>query len=150
MGLRFRKRVKVAPGLTFNLSWSEKRGVTTSSTVGVPGANINVGTKKNGSLGVKHGTLGIPGSGLSYHENLDDSASKKALSVKHNESVAIEEKVSSEDIHEDDKLESDNGSTKEVSWDDYGFVSLHNFAHSRTINWIINFAILGGLFYINR
>ena len=136
----------VAPGLTFNLSWSGKNGVTTSSTVGVPGANVNVGTKKDGSLGVKRGTLGVPGSGLSYHENLDDSSSKKASSAKLTTSDPIESKAFSS---EEDELEYGEDSPKEANGG-YLFTTFYYFAHTRTINWAINFAILGGLFYLNR
>ena len=55
MGLRYRKRIKVAPGVHLNLS---KSGVSTS--VGKPGATVNFsgrGTKV---------TTGIPGTGISY------------------------------------------------------------------------------------
>ena len=59
MGLRYRKQVKVAPGVKLNLS---KSGVSTS--VGKRGATMNFsgrGTKT---------TVGIPGSGLSYSKQL--------------------------------------------------------------------------------
>lgn len=59
MGLRYRKQVKVAPGVKLNLS---KSGVSTS--VGKRGATMNFsgrGTKA---------TVGIPGSGLSYSKQL--------------------------------------------------------------------------------
>ena len=59
MGFRFRKRIKLMPGVSLNLS---KGGV--SASVGKPGATINVG--KNG---VK-GNVGIPGSGVSYTTKL--------------------------------------------------------------------------------
>ncbi|MGP7733598.1 DUF4236 domain-containing protein [Oceanimonas smirnovii] len=59
MGFKFRKRIKIAPGLHVNVS---KSGVSTS--LGKPGATINIGKK-----GVKS-TVGIPGSGLSYSQNL--------------------------------------------------------------------------------
>ncbi|HDR1838537.1 TPA: DUF4236 domain-containing protein, partial [Pasteurella multocida] len=49
----FRKRVKIAPGITVNLS---KSGV--SATVGVKGASVNVG--KNGT----YLNVGIPGTGV--------------------------------------------------------------------------------------
>lgn len=55
MGMRFRRRINIFPGLTLNLSGS---GV--SATIGVPGANFNVSHR-----GV-YGTAGIPGSGLHY------------------------------------------------------------------------------------
>jgi hypothetical protein len=55
MGLRFYRRLRIAPGFTLNLS---KRGA--SMSVGRRGAHFTVGT---------HGTretVGIPGTGLSY------------------------------------------------------------------------------------
>lgn len=55
MGLRFYRRIRVAPGLTLNLS---KRGASISA--GVRGAHVTVGT---------HGTretVGLPGTGISY------------------------------------------------------------------------------------
>jgi len=66
MGFKFRKRIKIAPGININLS---KSGVSTS--VGKPGATVNFG--KNG---VK-GTVGIPGSGLSYSETLKSNPNVK-------------------------------------------------------------------------
>lgn len=59
MGLRFRKRLKLLPGLWLNLSRS---GVSTS--VGVPGATVNL------RKGRVRTTVGIPGSGLHYVETL--------------------------------------------------------------------------------
>ncbi|WP_238533065.1 DUF4236 domain-containing protein, partial [Vibrio anguillarum] len=68
MGFKFRKRIKIAPGLHVNLS---KSGVSTS--IGKPGATVNIGKK-----GVK-ATVGIPGSGLSYSQNLTSSGSPKEV-----------------------------------------------------------------------
>lgn len=59
MGFRFRKRIKIAPGININLS---KSGISTS--LGMPGATVNVGKR-----GVRV-TAGIPGTGLSYQTNL--------------------------------------------------------------------------------
>ncbi|MDO6722628.1 DUF4236 domain-containing protein [Celeribacter halophilus] len=59
MGVRFRKSIKVAPGVRLNVS---KSGVST--TVGVRGASVNVGKQ-----GV-YGNAGIPGTGLSVREKL--------------------------------------------------------------------------------
>lgn len=56
MGLRFQKRIRLAPGLTLNVS---KRGVSLS--VGRRGATLNVGAP-----GGPRATVGVPGSGLSY------------------------------------------------------------------------------------
>jgi hypothetical protein len=59
MGFRFRKSIKLLPGIRINLS---KSGISTS--IGVPGATINVG--KRGT----RGTVGMPGTGVSYSEQL--------------------------------------------------------------------------------
>ena len=58
MGLRFRKRIKILPGLWLNLS---KSGISTS--IGGKGVTVNL---KNGK---SKATISIPGTGLSYSEN---------------------------------------------------------------------------------
>jgi hypothetical protein len=57
MGFRFRRSVKIIPGVRINFSNS---GVSTS--VGVRGAHVTIGHGK-----VRE-TVGIPGTGLSYTE----------------------------------------------------------------------------------
>lgn len=57
MGFRFFRRIRIAPGIKFNLS---KRGVSVS--VGPRGAKFTVGTR-----GVRR-TLGLPGTGFYYTE----------------------------------------------------------------------------------
>lgn len=59
MGFRFRRSLRIFPGLRLNLS---KTGV--SASVGVQGATINLGRK-----GIR-GTVGVPGSGMSYSKLL--------------------------------------------------------------------------------
>lgn len=60
MGLRFRRSVRLFPGVRLNFSRS---GVSTS--IGVRGASVTLGQR-----GV-YGNVGIPGSGLSYRTRLD-------------------------------------------------------------------------------
>lgn len=60
MGLGFRKRIKILPGLTLNVG---KRGV--SASIGVKGASINVG----GARGPR-ATIGLPGTGVNYSTSL--------------------------------------------------------------------------------
>lgn len=55
MGFRFRKYIRLMPGLKINIS---KSGA--SATLGGKGAAVNVGKK-----GVR-ATVGLPGSGMSY------------------------------------------------------------------------------------
>lgn len=59
MGFRFRKNISLFPGLRINLS---KGGVSTS--LGRLGATINIGKR-----GLR-GTVGLPGTGLSYSDFL--------------------------------------------------------------------------------
>jgi Protein of unknown function (DUF4236) len=55
MGFRFRRSIKIAPGVRINLS---KSGVSTS--IGVRGAHVTVGH------GQVRETVGLPSSGISY------------------------------------------------------------------------------------
>ncbi|MEG3132382.1 DUF4236 domain-containing protein [Rouxiella sp. T17] len=65
MGFRFRRSIKILPGVKINIS---KTGVSTS--IGRPGATVNLSSR-----GVKT-TLGIPGSGLSW-STMSKHSSKK-------------------------------------------------------------------------
>lgn len=65
MGWRFRKSIKIG-GVRFNLG----KGGLTSVSVGPRGATLSVGKR-----GVR-GTVGIPGSGLSYTHNFSAGASQ--------------------------------------------------------------------------
>lgn len=67
MGIRFRKRIKILPGVHLNLSRS---GVSTS--LGVPGASI---TKGHGQTRTN---LGIPGSGISHNTVAVDTPKRSA------------------------------------------------------------------------
>lgn len=58
MAFRFYRSWKILPGVRLNLS---KSGIST--TLGVRGANMNVGRPR------RRYTLGLPGSGLSYVRN---------------------------------------------------------------------------------
>lgn len=66
MGLRFRWRIKIAPGLRLNLS---RRGGSVS--VGVPGATLGLGR-------AKRLTIGIPGTGVSYSRSLGGASGKQS------------------------------------------------------------------------
>lgn len=65
MGFRFRKSVKIAPGIKLNLG---KNGV--SASIGPKGAKVTIGS--NGT----RKTLGLPGTGLSFTETTSSSVSK--------------------------------------------------------------------------
>lgn len=64
MAVRFSKRIKIAPGVKFNIS---KSGIST--TVGVKGASVNLGKK-----GVFLNTS-IPGTGLSSRDRIGRTSS---------------------------------------------------------------------------
>lgn len=67
MGFRFRKSVKILPGVKVNIS---KKGVS-SVSVGKRGANVNIG--KNGT----HANIGLKGTGLSYRAKIADGVTEK-------------------------------------------------------------------------
>ena len=67
MGLRFSKRIRIAPGLRLNLS---KSGV--SASIGRRGAWLTFGGRRKPRI-----TVGIPGSGLSYSQQLGGPAPKR-------------------------------------------------------------------------
>lgn len=56
MGFRFRRRIKIAPGVYINVG---KSGIT-SATIGKAGASLNIGKKGT------RATVGLPGTGISY------------------------------------------------------------------------------------
>jgi len=64
MGFRFRRSFKIVPGVRLNVS---KSGLSTS--IGRPGATLNVGGKRGPRV-----TVGLPGTGLSYSEQLSTRA----------------------------------------------------------------------------
>jgi hypothetical protein len=64
MGFRFRKRLKIAPGVHLNIS---KSGISTS--VGPAGLTTNL------QAGKQRTTVGIPGSGLSYQSKATEAPS---------------------------------------------------------------------------
>lgn len=61
MGFRFRKSIRILPGLRLNLS---KSGV--SASIGAPGATVNLSDRGT------RATVGLPGTGLSYTEKQSD------------------------------------------------------------------------------
>ncbi|WP_298248414.1 DUF4236 domain-containing protein [uncultured Christiangramia sp.] len=75
--MRYRNRIKLAPGVNINLS---KSGIST--TVGPKGANINIG--KNGS----YLNTGIPGTGL-YNRNKISSSNGRSTTSKNSSSTQV-------------------------------------------------------------
>ena len=81
MSLRFRRRIKLLPGVHLNISRS---GISTS--VGVRGASVTLG--KRGT----YANTGIPGTGVSWRSRLDSPPSKHAPDIpSHPEAVAQSE-----------------------------------------------------------
>ena len=70
MGFRFRRSVKLLPGVRLNFS---KSGVST--TVGRRGASVNVG--KRGA----HVNLGVPGSGVGYRGKIGGAKARRAAAA---------------------------------------------------------------------
>lgn len=77
MGFRFRKSVKIAPGLKVNLGL---KGASLS--IGGKGATVNVG--KNGV----RGTVGIPGTGISYSESIIKRSSSRPTTNANDDGIA--------------------------------------------------------------
>ena len=63
MGLRLFRRIKIAPGISLNLS---KSGL--SASAGVRGARVTLGPR-----GVRR-TVGVPGTGISYTDSSSTSS----------------------------------------------------------------------------
>ena len=85
MGLRLFRRIKIAPGISINLS---KSGL--SASAGVRGARVTLGPR-----GVRR-TVGIPGTGISYTENSSLSGSSRTRS-----SRARTQRPSDSEAHEE-------------------------------------------------
>lgn len=70
MGLRFRKRVKLAPGVHLNIS---KSGISTS--LGPRGFTTNI---RNGK---RRTTYGLPGTGLSFQGATSNAPSDRTVAI---------------------------------------------------------------------
>ncbi len=71
MGFRFQKRIRIFKGLTLNLSKSGS-----SWTVGRPGVSVNIKGEK------VTGNVGIPGTGLSYRQSLNQSGTPEESAMR--------------------------------------------------------------------
>lgn len=72
MGFNFRKSIKIMPGLTLNLGKK-----SSSISIGPRGAKLNINSK-----GKKRLTTSIPGTGLSYTQNIGSNTSRKKSKIK--------------------------------------------------------------------
>lgn len=68
MGFRFRRSIKIAPGIRLNVG---KKGLSVSA--GVRGASFTVGSRGT------YSNVGIPGTGLSYRQRLDSPSQKRQI-----------------------------------------------------------------------
>ena len=66
MAIKFRKKLKIAPGVSLNLT---SKGIS-STSIGGKGVTVNTGSKRGTAL-----TTSIPGSGLSQTHNLSSAPS---------------------------------------------------------------------------
>ena len=80
MAWRYRKRIKIAPGVYINLS---KSGVST--TIGTKGASVNIG--KNGT----YLNTGIPGTGLYNRRKLSGNNNSYTSTKATNQSTSFEQ-----------------------------------------------------------
>ena len=78
MGLRIFRRIKIAPGISLNLS---KSGISTS--VGVRGAHLTVGPR-----GVRR-TVGLPGTGVYYTSTSSTSSARSRTGTHEAEHDAV-------------------------------------------------------------
>ena len=71
MGFIFRKRIKILPGITLNVS---KSGLST--TIGPKGAKFTLGGKRG-----PRATVGLPDTGLSYSKSLKKPRQEPTLQL---------------------------------------------------------------------
>lgn len=83
MAFRFRRRFRLFPGINLNLS---KNGLS-SLSIGRPGATVNVPLARDGDTRI---TGGIPGTGLSWSEELGGGQTDKQPPVPSGEQVIQE------------------------------------------------------------
>jgi hypothetical protein len=87
MGFRYRKSIKIVPGVRLNLS---KSGISTS--VGARGATVNIGR------GRVRTTVGVPGTGLSYTASTSvASKSRNVRTVRQQSAEAIQPHIPTAD-----------------------------------------------------
>lgn len=79
MGINYRKRIKIAPGIRLNVS---KKGIS-SVSIGKRGASVNL--NKQGS----QATFGIPGTGISYQTKRSGTNTKAVKKIENKNNVSI-------------------------------------------------------------
>ena len=128
MGLRFRKSISLLPGVKLNIS---KSGVGVSA--GVPGLRGSIN-----SSGRVTGTVGIPGTGVSYVKTKTigkkSKSSSKNASSKTSDKKAVTEKSAASDKKSERKELSSGRQHRSVQIDANTLKSIHN-ASDETIDW---------------
>ena len=82
MGFRFRKSIKLLPGLKINLT---HKGIS-SASIGKPGASLNIGKKGTRT------SVGIPGTGLSYskYQPYKNEANKEQIPIHEQQPIYLQ------------------------------------------------------------
>ena len=123
MGLRFRKSISLFPGVKLNIS---KSGVGVSA--GVPGIRGSIN-----SSGRLTGTVGIPGTGVSYQKTKTiGKKSKSSSKSKTSDKKADTKKSKAQDTKEEKKITTKK--TQSVQIDENTLKSIHN-ASDDTVDW---------------
>lgn len=128
MGLRFRKSISLLPGVKLNIS---KSGIGVSA--GVPGLRGSINTS-----GRMTGTVGIPGTGVSYVKTKTigkkSKKSSKVASSKDSAKKALTEKSGAAEKKTERKELSSSRQHKSVQIDANTLKSIHN-ASDEMIDW---------------
>lgn len=129
MGLRFRQRIKLAPGININLGLGGA-----SLSLGGPGASLNIGRK-----GVR-GTVGVPGSGLSYSEQLASFSKNGNRSASQRNGSSLDNLVGFRlSLNDDDQIraELDTGNGYQGQYaDSRQWLSLKSSYEGRIKDWL--------------
>ena len=82
MSFRFRKSIKLLPGLKINLT---HKGIS-SASIGKPGASLNIGKKGTRT------SVGIPGTGLSYskYQPYKNEANKEQIPIHEQQPIYLQ------------------------------------------------------------
>lgn len=86
MALRFNRRIRIAPGISLNLS---KSGI--GASIGPRGAKINISSR-----GV-YGNVGLPGTGLTYREKLNKRGGRSTQAAALSPGKALEQQLKAGD-----------------------------------------------------
>lgn len=126
MGLRFRKTISLLPGVRLNIS---KSGIGVSA--GVPGLRGSINTS-----GRMTGTVGIPGTGVSYvkTKTIGKKSKKSASSSKDPDKKALSEKSAATEKKSERKELSSGKQHRSVQIDANTLKSIHN-ASDEKIEW---------------